>query len=330
MKEVSRRDFLKLSGITAGLGLSFMLVGCGNSAGSGSAAGSAAAEGGKKVGFVAVGPEGGWRTANEDDVKAAFKKAGFDLTYSPTEKNDQQKQITAFNKFVNDEVDAIILSATEAKGWEDCLKKAQEAEIPVVLLDRGIEPNDTSLYTSHIGPSNKWAGEQAAKFVNENCAGGQGFVLEGPAGLSVVNERKAGWEGALDSGIKVLESQSANWSTDEAKTVTAGLLDKYKNDVQFIFAQNDEMGLGAAQAVDAAGLKGKVKIITVDGTKNALQALIDGDLSLVIEYNPIFGEVAAETVKKAIAGEEVEKDIVIDSQVFDADAAKKVIDSRPY
>ena len=98
---------------------------------------------------------------------------------------------------------------------------------------------------------------------------------------------RAGRTKAADN-IKVLESQSANWSTDEAKTVTAGLLDKYKSDnPQFIFAENDEMGLGAAQAVDAAGLKGKVKIITIDGTKNALQALVDGDLSYVIEYNPI-------------------------------------------
>ena len=92
--------------------------------------------------------------------------------------------------------------------------------------------------------------------------------------------------------------------------MTAGLLDKYKSDnPQFIFAQNDEMGLGAAQAVDAAGLKGKVKIITIDGTKNALQALVDGDLSYVIEYNPIFGKETAQAVKDYLDGKTVEKDI---------------------
>ncbi|MCI1659775.1 ABC transporter substrate-binding protein [Bifidobacterium psychraerophilum] len=300
------------------------------------ACGSSSSSGGddakKTVGFVAVGPEGGFRTANENDVQDAFKTAGFDLIYSPTQNSDQQKQIQAFNKFVNDEVDAIVLSATEATGWEDSLKKAKEAEIPVVLLDRGIEPNDTDLYAAHIGPSNTWAGEQAAEFVNEQFPdGANGFVLEGPAGLSVVNDRRSGWESKLDSKQKVLESQSANWSTDEAKTVTAGLLDKHKSqNVQFIFAQNDEMGLGAAQAVDAAGLKGKVKIITIDGTKPALQALIDGDLSLVIEYNPIFGEVAAQTVSDILDGKTVDKDIVVESKVFTAEEAAKVIDSRPY
>ena len=266
-----------------------------------------------------VGPEGGFRTANEKDIQKAFEDAGFDLTYSPTQNNDQQKQIQAFNKFVNDEVDAIILSSTEDSGWDDSLKKAAEAEIPVFKA-----------IVAHIGPSNVWCGEQAAEFVNKNFPdGANGFILEGPAGLSVVKDRGTGWDNKVASNVKVLESQSANWSTDEAKTVTAGLLDKYKSDnPQFIFAQNDEMGLGAAQAVDAAGLKGKVKIITIDGTKNALQALVDGDLSYVIEYNPIFGKETAQAVKDYLDGKTVEKDIEIESKTFDAASAKEALDNN--
>ena len=150
-----------------------------------------------------------------------------------------------------------------------------------------------------------------------------------PAGLSVVKDRGTGWGNKVASNVKVLESQSANWSTDEAKTVTAGLLDKYKSDnPQFIFAQNDEMGLGAAQAVDAAGLKGKVKIIAIDGTKNALQALVDGDLSYVIEYNPIFGKETAQAVKDYLDGKTVEKDIEIESKTFDAASAKEALDNN--
>ena len=297
-----------------------------------SAAGDGGSDGTKTVGFVAVGPEGGFRTANENDIKAAFKDAGFDLVYSPTQNNDQQKQIQAFNKFVNDEVDAIILSSTEDSGWDESLKKAAEAEIPVFTVDRNVDVKDADAakaIVSHIGPSNEWAGEQAAEFVNEQFPdGANGFILEGPAGLSVVKDRGTGWENKVADNVKVLESQSANWSTDEAKTVTAGLLDKYKSDnPQFIFAQNDEMGLGAAQAVDAAGLKGKVKVITIDGTENALQALVDGDLSFVIEYNPIFGKETAQAVKDYLDGKDVEKDIQIESKTFDADSAKKALDS---
>lgn len=307
------------------------VLGMGACGSSGSSAGKDS-DGQKTIGFVAVGPEGGFRTANENDLKKAFKSAGFNMIYSPTQNNDQQKQIQAFNKFVNDDVDAIVLSSTEDSGWDESLKKAKEAEIPVFLVDRNVQTKDESLVASHIGPSNEWAGQQAAEFVNKNFAdGANGLILEGPAGLSVVKDRQKGWDSKINGNIKVLESQSANWSTDEAKTVTAGLLDKYKNqNVQFIFSQNDEMGLGAAQAVDAAGLKGKVKIITIDGTKPALKALIDGDLSLVIEYNPLFGETTAKTVKDYLAHKKVKKNIVIDSKVFTADEAKKVIDSRAY
>ncbi|KFI55497.1 sugar ABC transporter substrate-binding protein [Bifidobacterium callitrichos] len=299
----------------------------------GSASSSSSGDSGKKVvGFVAVGPEGGFRTANEKDIQAAFKAAGFDLRYSPTQNNDQQKQIQAFNKFVNDEVDAIILSSTEDSGWDESLKKAAEAEIPVFTVDRNVDVKDADAkkaIVSHIGPSNEWAGEQAAEFINKSFPdGANGFILEGPAGLSVVKDRGTGWNNKVASNIKVLESQSANWSTDEAKTVTAGLLDNHKSEnPQFVFAQNDEMGLGAAQAIDAAGLKGKVKVVTIDGTKNALQALVDGDLSFVIEYNPIFGKETAQAVKDYLDGKKVEADIQIESKTFDAASAKEALDS---
>ena len=191
-------------------------------------AGGSSDSGKKTVGFVAVGPEGGFRTANEKDIQKAFEDAGFDLTYSPTQNNDQQKQIQAFNKFVNDEVDAIILSSTEDSGWDDSLKKAAEAEIPVFTVDRNVDVKDAEAkkaIVAHIGPSNVWCGEQAAEFVNKNFPdGANGFILEGPAGLSVVKDRGTGCGNKVASNVKVLESQSANWSTDEAKTVTAGLL----------------------------------------------------------------------------------------------------------
>ena len=151
----------------------------------------------KTIGFVAVGPEGGFRTANENDLKKAFEDAGFDLVYSPTQNNDQQKQIQAFNKFVNDEVDAIVLSATNDSGWDDCLENAAEAEIPVFTVDRNIDIKSDAAkkaVVSHIGPSNVWAGEQAAEFVNKSFPdGANGFILEGPAGLSVVTDRGTGW-----------------------------------------------------------------------------------------------------------------------------------------
>ena len=182
---------------------------------------------------------------------------------------------------------------------------------------------------SHIGPSNEWCGQQAAEFLNKTYPdGANGLILEGPAGLSVVKDRQKGFDSKIDSKQKVLESQSANWSTDEAKTVTAGLLDKYKSQgVSWIWAQNDEMALGAAQAVDAAGLKGKVTIIGNDGTKAALQAVADGDLAFDIEYNPIFGKETAQAVKDYLDGKDVEANIEIESKTFTKDEAQAALDS---
>ncbi|MGO4783205.1 ABC transporter substrate-binding protein [Cryobacterium sp. W22_MBD10_FK3] len=298
---------------------------------------SPAAEGDElvTVGFVAVGPEGGWRTANEQNIQDSFSKEnGFDLKYAPATNGDQNSQITAFTSFIDEGVDAILLSATEATGWEDVLSRAQEAEIPVVLLDRGIEPNDESLYTSRIAPDNVGISASAAEWANEQFPDGAKYVvLEGPPGLSVVNDRNKGWDEAVADNLTKLESQSANWSTEEAKSVFETMLKANGNDIQLVFAQNDEMGLGAALAVEEAGLTlgTDVKIITIDGTKAALEALAAGRLSFVAEYNPLFGDDAIDVVKAALAGDSVESSIVVPSTTFDSpEAATTALPDRQY
>ncbi|MEV4668749.1 substrate-binding domain-containing protein [Microbacterium sp. LWO12-1.2] len=288
------------------------------------------------VGFVAVGPEGAWRQANESNIQDTFtEEAGFNLKYAPATNLDQKSQIDAFTSFVDEDVDVILLSATEASGWEDSLKLAQEAEIPVILLDRGIEPNDTSLYVTRIAPDNiEVAKEVGTWAAAEFPDGGNYVVLEGPAGVGVVNERNQGFdEGLGDSTLNKVDAQTANWSAEEGKSVFETMLKANNNDIQFVFAQNDEMGLGAAQAAEEAGLVigTDVKIATIDGTKNAMQALADGQLSYVHEYNPLFGETALEVVEKALAGESVESYIIVPSEAFDsAEAAKAVLADRKY
>lgn len=288
------------------------------------------------VGFVAVGPEGAWREANEQNVQDTFTEdAGYDLKYAPATNLDQKSQIDAFTSFVDEGVDVILLSATEASGWEDSLKRAQEAEIPVILLDRGIEPDDDSLYVTRIAPDNVEVAKEVGTWAAATFPdGGNYVVLEGPAGVGVVNERNEGFdEGLGDSSLTKLDAQTANWSAEEGKSVFETMLKSANNDIQLVFAQNDEMGLGAAQAAEEAGLVvgEDVKIATIDGTKNAMQALADGQLSYVHEYNPLFGETALEVVEKALAGEDVDSYIVVPSEAFDsAEAAKAVLADRKY
>ncbi|ACU83986.1 putative sugar ABC transporter, binding protein [Brachybacterium faecium] len=289
------------------------------------------------IGFVAVGPEGAWRQANEQNIQDTFTEdAGFTLKYAPATNLDQKSQIDAFTSFIDEGVDLILLSATEGSGWEESLNRAQEAEIPVILIDRGIEPDDTDLYETRLAPDNVAVSTSVAEWAKSTFPDGATyFVLEGPAGVSVVNERNEGWNEVMEgeSAFTDLGSQTANWSTEEAKSVFETVLKSNDNDVQLVFAQNDEMGLGAAQAVQEAGLTPgeDVKIATIDGTEAALQALADGTLSFVAEYNPLFGEQALEAVNTVLEGGEVESYIQVESTTFDSpEAAEEALPDRKY
>jgi len=322
------RRFTQVLGLAAAGALAFGLAGC---------SGGASAEGGgdelTTVGFVAVGPEGAWREANEANIQDTFtKEAGFDLKYAPATNLDQKSQIDAFTSFVDEGVDVILLSATEGSGWEDSLERAQEAEIPVILIDRGIEPDDTDLYVTRIAPDNvKVAGTVGDWAVETFPEGANYYVLEGVPGLSVVNERNEGFDAAIEGqdGWNKIGAQTANWTADEGKSVIETVL-KENPDLQFVFAQNDEMGIGAAAAVTAAGLVPgtDVKIATIDGTTPALEALAAGDLSFVAQYNPFFGDLAVDAVNDALAGKTVEKTIVVPGETFDsAEAGQAAIDA---
>ncbi len=331
-----KKRMLGLIGMVGAGVLTLGLAGC---AGGGDSDSGGSSDGGGSdelvsVGFVAVGPEGAWREANEKNIQETFtEEAGYNLKYAPATNLDQKSQIDAFTSFVDEGVDVILLSATEASGWEDSLKRAQEAEIPVVLLDRGIEPEDTSLYVTRIAPDNVVVAEAVGEWaVSAFPEGGNYIVLEGPAGVGVVNERNEGWDAAVEgSSLVKVAAQTANWSAEEGKSVIETLLKANNNDIQLVFAQNDEMGLGAAQAVEEAGLTPgiDVKIATIDGTLAAMEALAAGMLSFVHEYNPLFGETALEVVEKALAGESVESYIIVPSNAFDSpEAAEAALPDR--
>ncbi len=329
----TKKRMLGLIGFVGAGALALGLAGCAGGGGNDDAgSGDTGGDDLTTVGFVAVGPEGGWRNANEQAIKDAFtEEAGFDLKYAPAASpTDQKSQIDAFATFVNDEVDVILLTATEASGWDDSLELAQEAEIPVILLDRGVESSD-ELYVTRIAPDNvNVAGTVGEWAVESYPEGASYFTLEGVPGLSVVNERNEGFEAIIEGkdGWNKIGAQTANWTADEGKSVIETVL-RENPDLQFIFAQNDEMGIGAAAAVVAAGLipGTDVKIATIDGTTPALEALAAGELSFVAQYNPFFGDLAVEAVNAALAGEDVEKNIIVEGETFNsAEAGQAAID----
>lgn len=287
------------------------------------------------VGFIAGGPEDAWHAANEADIKGSFTKdAGFDLNFAPASNRDQKSQIDAFNAFVDEGVKVILLSATEATGWEDSLRRAQEANIPVILIDRAIEPDKASLYVTRIAPGDADAAKVVATWaLSAFPEGAKYFVLEGASGSTSVKERNEGWDGVMTPHPEFVKigAESASGSADEAKTVTATMLAANSNDVALIFAQSDEMALGAVQAVEEAGLVPgtNVKIVTIGGSKDAMQALFDGRLSYVADYNPLLGRTAVEVVNTILAGSTVDSLVSVPSAGF-ASITQEQLDARTY
>jgi len=298
------------------------------------------------VGFVAVGPEGGYRTAQENDIKAAFQQSGINFKYSaPTSgnSNDQQSQIAAFSSFVNEGVDAILLDPTEASGWEPSLQSAQAAGIPVILVDRSIEPNNTALYTAHIGVDGvaqaKAAATAAVAWAKDKGGTVNGVELDGPAGLSIVNDRASGWsQGITGSNITMLgQPTGANWDTATAKTVMTGLLQKNSNNIQLVFAQNDEMAVGAIQAIQAAGLKlypespDGIYVIGIDATADGLNLVVSGQMALDVETPPNFGAQLVTYTESVINGQSIPQETFLPFQTFDQTLAKSTdIPGRGY
>ena len=316
--------------------MSLVISGCG-STDPGTAAGTASSGGGKsdliKVGFAQTGSESGWRSANTESMKAAFSKEnGFDLTFNAAD-NEPAAQIAAVRSFINQKVDAIVMAPIVEDGWDDVLKEAQVAKIPVILEDRTVSASD-DLYASWVGLDFEQEGKTAGEWAVENADGSNLVILEGTTGSSAALDRATGWGAATEgSGINVLDSQSGDFTRDGGKKVMEGFLQKYGADgIDLVFAHNDDMALGAIEAIEAAGAKPgeDIKIVSIDAVKDGMQALIDGKINYIVECNPLLGDLAAGLVKDVLAGKTVEKAIYVEDDSFTQEQAAAVIDSRKY
>ncbi|MDQ1130217.1 ABC transporter substrate-binding protein [Microbacterium sp. SORGH_AS_0888] len=300
-------------------------------------AGSGDKAGGDKpitVGFAQTGSESGWRAANTESMKKAFSaENGFDLVFNAAD-NKQEAQIAAVRSFINQGVDAIVIAPITVDGWDDVLKEAKDANIPVILEDRTVSASP-DLYASWVGLDFTQEGKTAGEWVKKNFdgKGANLVVLEGTTGSSAALDRSTGFNDAIKgTDIKVLDSQTGDFTRDGGKKVMEGYLQKYGKSINVLFAQNDDMGLGALDAIKAAGLTPGVdiQIVTIDAVKDGMTALSKGEFNYIVECNPLLGDKAAELVKAVLAGDTVEKKTIVADQSFDQEQAAKVLDSRPY
>ncbi|MEO8260966.1 MAG: ABC transporter substrate-binding protein [Pseudolysinimonas sp.] len=318
-----------ISGLAIAGAFALALTGC-----AGGAGGGGADDGLITVGFAQTGSESGWRSANTESMKTAFSEEnGFKLVFNAAD-NKIEAQIAAVRSFINQGVDAIVVAPIVEDGWDDVLKEAKEAGIPVILEDRTVTASE-DLYATWVGLDFKREGVTAGTWAAETFGDTPTnmVVLEGTTGSAPANDRAEGFAEAIDgTQITTLDSQTGNFTRADGKTVMEGFLQKYGSDIDLVYAHNDDMALGAIDAIEAAGLVPgtDIQIVSIDAVRDGLQALIDGKINFVVECNPLLGELAAGLVKDVLAGNDVEKKIYVDDQSFTAEQAAEVIDERLY
>src|SRR3954447_2339373 len=320
-------------GVAAASAVALLAAGCGSSSGGGNQAGG----GGKliKVGFAQTGSESGWRAANTENMKKAFsKEKGFDLTFNAAD-NDPAAQIAAVRSFISQKVDAIVIAPIVSDGWDDVLTQAKAAKIPVVLEDRTVSASD-DLFASWVGDDFKTEGETAGKWAAQQYGSTptKMVVLEGTTGSAPANDRAAGFNDAIKgTQIKTIASQTGEFTRDGGKKVMDGFLQKYGvGGIDLVFAHNDDMALGAIEAIEAAGGKPgtDIKIVSIDAVHDGLQALIDGKINYIVECNPLLGDGGAAVVKRAVGGDSVEKKNYAQDASFTKEQATASLPTRPY
>ena len=244
------------------------------------------------IGFAQIGSESGWRAAETKMAKLAAEQRGIDLRISDAQQR-QENQIKAIRAFIAQRVDAIFLAPVVATGWDSVLAEARAAKIPVILLDRQIETADTSLYLSAVTSDTVFEGKVAGDWLVQRMAGKPCRVVEiqGTVGSSPAINRKKGFDAAIAGtpGITIVRSQSGDFTRAKAKEVMESFIKaEGAANICAVYAHNDDMMIGAIQAMKEAGMHpGKdVLTISIDAVPDIFKAMMEGDANVTVELTP--------------------------------------------
>ena len=282
--------------------------------------------------YPQLGAESDWRTANTASIKETAEKLGAKLIFSDAQQK-QENQISAIRACIQQCVDVIALPPVVEDGWDAVLTEAKNAGIPVIIVDRSVSA-DPSLYAAHIGSDMVLEGKRAAAEFNKKFPDGASILeLSGTTGSGAAVGRANGFREDLNSNIKILDSQTGNFTRAEALPVMQAFLQKYKAGVDFqgIFIHNDDMGIGAIEALKAAVLMpGDLFIVSVDGTRGGFQAMVDGWFQADVECNPLLGPQVFELALKLMNGEKIDREILTNETVYYPDKAAELLPTRQY
>src|SRR6476469_2428205 len=319
-----------------------MLAGCGGETAATSTpvqSGGASAAGGAKtykdmtLCFPQLGAESDWRTADTASFKDTATTLGIKQMVFSDAQQKQENQISGVRACIQQVVDVIALPPVFEDGWDAVLTEAKNAKIPVIIVDRSVSA-DKSLYDAHIGSDMVLEGERAAAEFNKLLpSGGAILELSGTTGSGAAVGRAKGLRNKLNPNIKIIDSQTGNFTRAEALPVMQAFLKKYKPgaDFQGVFIHNDDMGIGAIEALKSAGVKpGDLKIVSVDGTRGGIQAMVDGWLQADVECNPLLGPQVFDMALKLMNGQPIEKEVLTNETVYYPDKAKELLPTRKY
>ena len=296
----------------------------------------ARAQGKIVLGFSQIGAESEWRTANTESIKQSAKDAGIELKFSDAQQK-QENQIKAIRSFIAQKVDVIAFSPVVESGWGTVLREAKAAKIPVILSDRAVNEKDDSLWVSFMGSDFVEEGRKAGRWLLENYKG-QGDVniveLQGTVGSAPAIDRKKGFEEILKAQprFKIIRSQTGDFTRAKGKEVMEAFLKAEGKKINVLYAHNDDMAIGAIQAIEEAGLKPAkdITIISIDAVKGAFEAMMAGKLNVSVECSPLLGPQLMQAVKDLKDGKTLPRRIVTQEGIFPMETAAKEFPSRKY
>src|SRR3954469_5564906 len=289
------------------------------------------------LGFSQIGAESEWRTANSESIKQSAKDAGIELKFADAQQK-QENQIKAIRSFIAQKVDVIAFSPVVESGWDTVLMEAKAAKIPVILTDRAVDSKDKSLYLTFMGSDFIEEGRKAGKWLLDFEKGKPGPIniveLQGTVGSAPAIDRKKGFEEIIgsDPRMKIIRSQTGDFTRAKGKEVMEAFLKAEGKKINVLFAHNDDMAIGAIQAIEEAGLKPgtDITIISIDGVKGAFEAMIAGKLNVSVECSPLLGPQLMAAVKDVAAGKTIPRRIVTQEGVFPKETAAEEFPKRRY
>jgi simple sugar transport system substrate-binding protein len=284
------------------------------------------------VGFAQIGAESEWRTANTRSIQETARRLGVELKFADAQQQ-QANQIKQIRSFIAQRVDVIGLSPVVESGWETVFAEVRQAGIPLVLVDRHADVPD-ELFSAFIGSDFVQEGERACREMARLLEGRGGIVvLEGTAGSAPTTDRRAGFEACLREypEMQVIARQAGDFIRARGKEVMRGFLQTHPR-IDALFAQNDDMALGAIEAIEEHGLRPgiDIKIVSVDAVRAAFEAMIAGKLNVTVECNPLLGPQFFETALRLANGQPVEKWVKSEEGIFRQETAAEELPKRAY